>query len=138
MSQASTVLSQLLKRLPRHEIETLAGRCDGARKSSAMSRFTQRVALMVGQLGGQRSLCDVENSLSAQSHLRYHLGVGAVSRSSLARSNQHRDAHFFVLLFERLYACCAQHASKHQLGFKGKLFSLDASLIDVSMKLFPR
>ena len=44
-----------------------------------------------------------------------------MSRSSLARSNQHRDA-FFVLLFERLYARCAQHASKHQLGFKGKLF----------------
>lgn len=138
MPHTNTVLSQLLRFLSRHEIESLACASDGKRKSNAMNRFTQLVALMVGQLGGQRSLRDIESTVVAQSHLRYHLGIGAVSRSSLARANHALDAAFFVKLFESLYSRCVQHTSKHQLGFKGKLFSLDASLIDVSMKLFPQ
>lgn len=138
MSHVNTVLSQLLKFVPRHEFETLANRIDGPRKSTAMTRWTQFVSLMTAQLGGQNSLREIELSFVTQPHLQYHLGIGNVTRSSLGRVNQSLDYEFFSSVFAKLYKQCAAKATKKQLGFKGKMFSLDASLIDVSMNVFPQ
>lgn len=53
MAHNSSVLSQLLKLLPRHEFEQQANRVDGKRRSDALSRWSQFVALTIGQLGGR-------------------------------------------------------------------------------------
>lgn len=137
MAHSNTVLSQMLKMIPRHEFEKLANTVDGKVRSSAMSRWSQFVALSVGQLNGRKSLRDIESCLSAQQHLNYHLGSQLVSKSALARANEQRDAEFYTHLFETLYSRCAKHAPGHGFRFKNKLFSLDGSLLDASMKLFP-
>ena len=137
MAHCNTVLSQMLNMIPRHEFEKLANSVDGKVRSTALSRWSQFVALTVGQLNGRKSLRDIESCLSAQQHLNYHLGTQAVSKSALARANEHRDAMFYTRLFEVLYQRCTQQAPRHGFRFKNKLFSLDGSLLDVSMKLFP-
>lgn len=137
MAHCNTVLSQMLKMIPRHEFERLANQVDGKVKSTALSRWSQFVALTVGQLNGRQSLRDIESCLSAQQHLNYHLGVKSVSKSALARANEHRDAEFYTRLFEVLYQRCTQSAPRHSFRFKNKLFSLDGSILDASMKLFP-
>jgi len=131
------VLSQLLKCIPRHEFEKLANLVDGKVRSTALSRWSQFVALTVGQLNGRQSLRDIEVCLQSQRHLHYHLGSQTVSKSSLARANEQRDYSFYAQLFKVLYQRCAKGASKHGFGFKNKLFSLDGSLLDASMKVFP-
>jgi putative transposase len=55
----------------------------------------------------------------------------------LSRVNQTLSPHFFEELFTKLYARCQGRSPKHKFRFKRKLFSLDASLLDVSMKVFP-
>ena len=137
MAHYNTVLSQMLKMLPRHEFEKLANAVDGKVRSTAMTRWSQFVALTVGQLNGRQSLRDIESCLSAQQHLNYHLGTKSVSKSALGRANENRDAEFYTRLFEMLYKRCTQHAPGHGFRFKNKLFSLDGSLLDASMKLFP-
>ena len=137
MAHCNTVLSQMLKMVPRHEFEKLANETDGKVRSTALSRWSQFVALIVGQLNGRQSLRDIESCLSSQQHLNYHLGVNTVSKSSLARANEQRDAEFYTRLFETLYQRCTQHSPRHGFRFKNKLFSLDGSLLDASMKLFP-
>ena len=137
MAHCNTVLSQMLKMIPRHEFERLANSTDGKVRSTAMSRWSQFVALSVGQLNGRQSLRDIESCLSAQQHLTYHLGTSVISKSALARANEKRDAQFYTRLFELLYRRCANHAPGHGFRFKNKLFSLDGSLLDASMKLFP-
>lgn len=137
MAHSSTVLSQMLKMVPRHEFEKLANTVDGKVRSTALSRWSQFVALTVGQLSGRRSLRDIESCLSTQRHLHYHLGAQAVSKSALGRANEQRDALFYTRLFEVLYQRCLQHAPRHGFRFKHKLFSLDGSLLDASMRLFP-
>lgn len=137
MAHSNTVLSQMLKMIPRHEFEKLANDVDGKVRSSAMSRWSQFVALSVGQLNGRQSLRDIESCLSAQQHLNYHLGSQAISKSALARANEKRDAEFYTRLFEVLYRRCCRHTPGHGFRFKNKLFSLDGSLLDASMKLFP-
>ncbi len=58
MAYHDSVLSQLLKLVPRLEFEKQANHCDGQRRSDALSRWSQFVALTIGQLGGRRSLRD--------------------------------------------------------------------------------
>lgn len=137
MPHSNTILSQMLKMMPRHEFEKLANCHDGKVRSTALSRWSQFVALSVGQLSGRQSLRDIESCLASQRHLHYHFGCQSVSKSSLARANEQRDYQFYARLFERLYTRCTQYAPKHGFRFKGKLFSLDGTLLDASMKLFP-
>ena len=93
--------------------------------------------MSAAQLTGRSSLRDIESALASQKHLRYHLGSGTVKRTTLSRANQTLDSKFYEGLFAKLYARCNGHSPQHQFRFKRKLFSLDASLLDVSMKVFP-
>lgn len=137
MAHNNTVLSQLLKLIPRHEIERLSNQHDGKRRSDALSRWSQFVALLTGHLSNRRSLRDIEATLQAQAHHQYHLGTQPISRSALGRVNEQLDYAFFTELFSRLYQRCISHQPRHGFRFKNKLFSLDGSLIDLSMKIFP-
>jgi len=133
----NTVYSQILRMVPRHEFATAAHKHDGHRRKDAMSRWTQFIAMSTAQLTGRSSLRDIESALASQKHLRYHLGSGTVKRTTLSRANQTLDSKFYEGLFAKLYARCNGHSPQHQFRFKRKLFSLDASLLDVSMKVFP-
>ena len=137
MGHHNTVYSQILRMVPRHEFTTAANKHDGHRRKDAMSRWTQFIAMSTAQLTGRSSLRDIESALASQKHLRYHLGSGAIKRTTLSRANQTLDSKFYEGLFAKLYARCNGHSPQHQFRFKRKLFSLDASLLDVSMKVFP-
>ena len=139
MAYNHTVLGQLLKSVPRLEFERLANQQDGNRRSDALSRWSQFVSLALGHLGNRHSLRDIEATLATQSTQRYHLGIQPVSRSSLARANEKLSADFYQQLFYALYQRCQQSPALpgKRFRFKGKLFSLDGSLIDLSIKVFP-
>jgi len=125
--------------VPRHEFQTLAQQVDPKRRSDAFSRWDQFVALAAAQLSGRASLRDIEQMLNRQQHLHYHHGSRLPSKSGLARINQTLSADFYQQLFETLYARCTSSVhTKHRFKLNGKLFSLDASLIEVSLKLFPQ
>ena len=81
----SSVLSQLLKTVPRLEFERLANEHDGKRRSDAMTRWTQFVALAVDHLGQRHRLRDIEATLANDSRMHYHLGTTSFSKSALAR-----------------------------------------------------
>jgi putative transposase len=134
-----TVLSQLIQSVPRLEFEKLAQAHDGHRRSDALPRWSQFIALALGHLGQRHSLRDIEAALASDPKLHYHLGTRAVSKSALARANESLAADFYKDLFGALYAKLqnARVVPSKRFRFKGKLFSLDGSLIDLSMKVFP-
>ena len=123
--------------VPRHEFSSVAKRHDGHRRKDAMSRWTQFIAMATAQLTGRSSLRDIESTLASQNHLSYHLGSGVIKRTTLSRANQTLSSSFYEELFGKLYARCHSRSPQHKFRFKRKLFSLDASLLDVSMKVFP-
>jgi len=139
MAYHPTVLSQLIQSVPRLEFEKLAQAHDGARRSDALSRWSQFISLAVGHLGQRHSLRDIEATLASDPKLHYHLGTSAVSKSALARANENLSADFYRDLFGKLYDQTQKmHAVPgKRFRFKGKLFSLDGSLIDLSLKVFP-
>jgi hypothetical protein len=139
MAYHPTVLSQLIQSVPRLEFEKLAQVHDGHRRSGALPRWSNFIALAVGHLGQRHSLRDIEAALASDPKLHYHLGTRAVSKSALARANESLAADFYKDLFGALYAQLqnAHVVPGKRFRFKGKLFSLDGSLIDLSMKVFP-
>ena len=76
MAHNSTIFSQLLKLVPRHEFEGLAEKHRSGRMARSMTRWSQFVAMAMGQLAGRCSLRDIVSNLDAQSRKLYHLGVG--------------------------------------------------------------
>ncbi len=87
MAHHNTVFAQLLRFLPRHEFDAEAREHQCGQGLRVMSRWAQFVALGLAQLTGRQSLRDIVSNLGAQGRKLYHLGVGTVSRSSLARVN---------------------------------------------------
>ena len=137
MAHHNTVFAQLLKFVPRHEFESLANQYHSGRRLRKMTRWTQFVSMATAQLSGRSSLRDVVSNLTAQARKLYHLGIRSVSRSSLSRVNESQPYELYEALCAKLLACCQVHAPKHNFRFKNKLYSLDASTIDLCLSVFP-
>ena len=137
MAAHSTALAQILKLVPRHEFDELARRHHQGRKLRQVSRWSQFVALMLGQLAGRSSLRDVVTNLTAQSRKLYHLGARVVARTTLARVNERQPYSLYEALFGRLLEHCMRQAPRHGFRFKNRLYSLDATLIDLCLSVFP-
>jgi putative transposase len=137
MAHHNTVFAQLLRLVSRHGFERVAKQHHVGRKLRKTSRWSQFVALMLGQLAGRSSLRDIESNMKAQGQRLYHLGTAPIARSSLARLNKQQPYTFYEALFAKLYARCQNLAPGHGFRFKNKLYSLDASLIDLSLNIFP-
>jgi len=137
LAHHNTVFSQLLKLVPRHRFEVLAKAHHIGRRFRKTSRWSQFVALAMGQLSGRHSLRDVVANAAAQSSCWYHLGARRITRSTLARVNEQQPNEFYEALFGTLYQRCQSKAPGHRFRFKNPLYSIDSSLIDLSLKLFP-
>lgn len=137
MAHCNTILSQLLKLVPRHEFETLAKQHHSGRSFRSASRWAQFVTLMMGQLSGRNSLRDLVDNISAQSHRLYHLGCRKLSRSNLSRINEDKPYCLYEALFGKLLSRCQGIAPNHNFRFKNPLYSLDASTIDLCLSVFP-
>lgn len=137
MAHHSTVFAQLLKLISRHEFETLANRHHAGRQFRSASRWSQLVALMMAQLSGRTSLRDIVDNLRAQRHKLYHLGCRVLSRSNLARINEKKPYLLFEELFGKLLGRAQAVAPRHSFRFKNPLYSLDASVIDLCLSVFP-
>ena len=137
MAHHNTVFSQILKLFPRHEFESLAHKHHQGQKLRKFTRWSQFVSLGLAQLAGRVSLRDVVSNLRAQANKLYHLGCSDVNRSSLARVNEQQPHELYEALFGKLLARCQATASKHRFRFKNKLYSLDASTIDLCLSVFP-
>ena len=142
MAHHNTVFAQMLKFIPTclsrqgHEFESLANQYHTGRRLRKMTRWAQFVSMATAQLSGRHSLRDVASNMTAQARKRYHLGIRSMSRSSLSRVNASQPYALYKALFAKLLARCQARAPKHNFRFKNKLYSLDASTIDLCLSVF--
>lgn len=137
MAHCNTLFHSMLKFIPRHQFEALESRHSTGRKARQFSRWSQFVHLMFIQLTGRASLRDGIQSMNSRVNTLYHMGVKPVSRSTFADANNKRPASLYETLFEKVYQRCLMISPKHKFKFKNKLYSLDASVIDLSLGAFP-
>jgi hypothetical protein len=138
MAHCSTVLSQIVRIFPRHEFQALASKHHVGQKFRSFSRWSQFVSMLTAQLTDRSSLRDVVDNLSVQSSKLYHLGIKAFSRATLARCNEKQPHTLYEELFKRLLGRCQGMAPRNK-AFKldGKIYLLDASLVELTLSLFP-
>ena len=137
MAHHTTLFNTMLKIIPRHVFSTLEKQHGTGRKPRSFSRWNQFVHLMFMQLTSRVSLRDGIQSLKARSSSLYHLGATPVARSTFSDANNNRPASFYEALFYRMYRKCSGIAPKHKFKFKNKLYSMDASVIDLCLSVFP-
>lgn len=137
MQIATTVFAQFLSLVPRYVFSTLSQQHRSKRSPRTFSRWSQFVHLMHAQLAGCKSLRDGVMGMNAATNRLYHLGVKPVARSTFADANNERPYAFFEALFGELFKRCSPKAPSHHFSFKNKLFSLDASVVDLCLTLFP-
>jgi hypothetical protein len=140
MYEGQMVFPQLLEFLPRRIFDSCVGRYQGHRRIRGFSCRDQFLAMAFAQLTGRESLRDLEICLRAVSDKLYHAGFrGAIARSTLADANRTRDWQIYrdlgLALIERarpLYA-----ADDLGIELKHTAYALDATVIELCLKLFP-
>ena len=137
MSHHNTAFHQLLKPLSRHEFERLAKQHHSGQKLRSATCWDQFIGMSMSQLSGRQSSPDIQSNLESQQDKLYHLGAKPIARSTLARINETQPAELYQSVFYRLLNRCKKQPSNHKFRFKNSLYSLDASAIDLFLKLFP-
>jgi hypothetical protein len=140
MQPGPTVFAQVLAGLNRMELTRSAARYPMPRASRSLSAYDHFAAMVFAQLTYRESLRGIEACLSSRPAMAYRMGFrGRVTRTNLAYANDHRDWRVFaeigaVLMrrAQRLYSDV-----EPPLGLEADLFALDATVIELSMALFP-
>lgn len=137
MQPNTTIFSKLLSILPRYIFSKLSLAHKPPRKPRTFSQWDQFIHLLYIQLAGCKSLRDGIMSINAHTSLQYHLGTKPVARSTFADANNARPYAFFESLFGEVYKRCSSGVPGHKFNFTNKLYSLDASVVDLCLSLFP-
>lgn len=127
----------MLKIFSRHEFEALAKEHHSGRKLRNFDRWSQFIAMLSAQLSSRASLRDLVSNLCAQSKKLYHLGLKPTNRSTLARINNEKPYTLYEALFGKFINRCQALAGEHKFRFKNKLYSLDATIVDLCLSVFP-
>lgn len=137
MRQFNSMFSQLLSLFPRSEFEKAVRLHRADRAAKGFDCWTQFVAMLFCQLGRAHSLREICGGLASVEGKLNHLGVGdAPKRSTLSYANAHRPWQLFEEVFMQLLGRCQGIATPKPFRFKNKLFSLDATVIDLCLEMF--
>src|SRR5258708_24551083 len=102
MRYSDSILGNLLKPLSRRWFDALVDRHAGNAYDKSFGSWDHMVSLVYAQLGGIESLRALEAAWNANAHHHYHLGVGRLSRSTLADANARRPLAIFAETFANL------------------------------------
>jgi len=137
MAHYNTILSQITALIPRHVFDTHADIHHSGQKFRSFDRWSQFMAMLIGQLSGRKSLRDIVDNLKAQQNRLYHLGMKSTSRATLARVNEQQPASLYQTVFFELLKKCHMVSPGHKFSFKNKLYLLDTTTIDLCLSVFP-
>lgn len=140
MKNAPTVFAQIMAGLDATELARAAARFPLPRASRTLRPYDHFAAMVFAQLTYRESLRGIETCLRARPALSYQMGIrGRVTRTNLAYANDHRDWRIFAeiagVLMRRAQRLCADLPP--ELGLEADLFALDATVIELSLALFP-
>ena len=128
----------MLDLIPKREFEEIVMKYDGDKRKQTFDCWAHFVSMIFCQLAQANSLREICGGLRTCGGKLNHLGVeNAPSKSNLSYVNRHRDPEIFKELFFMLLKHCKTIAPKHEFSFKRKLYSLDATLIELCVRAFP-
>ena len=134
------LFAQVMDFLPWKTFHRIVARHGGDHRVRTLSCAEHFRILAFAQLTYRESLRDIEACLSAQSAKLYHMGIrSAVSRSTLADANEHRDWRIYAEFAHRLIAQARTLYASEDLGLElnNTVYALDSTTIDLCLSVFP-
>jgi len=140
MNQGQTIFSQLMEYLPHKEFVACVARYSGERYVKSFSCMDQFLCMAFAQLAYRESLRDIECCLRAHCTKLYHMGIrGAVSKSTLAHANEHRDWRIWADFAQILITAARELYLNEDFGVElsNSAYAFDSTTIDLCLSLFP-
>jgi len=137
MSFANSIFNQFLSLIQKSEFDKIAQEHDKPRKSRKFGLWSQFVHLMFIQITERKSLRAGVRNMKVSKKQIYHLGSRTAPKSTFSDANNNRPASFFEALFNKLFEKASAIAPKHGFSFANRLYSLDATIIDLNKTNFP-
>ena len=140
MHSGRIVFAQLFDFLPRYEFGQCVRRYRGNYRVRRFSCFDQFLAMAFAQLTGRESLRDIETCLRVMRSKLYHAGFrGRVSRNTLAKANERRDARIYADFASVLIHRARRLYIDEPFGVElnPAAYVLDSTLIRLCLSLFP-
>jgi hypothetical protein len=138
MNKVMSIFSQILQLFPKTEFIQLVFDTRSHKAIKGFSCWDQFVAMLFCQLGKAQSLREICYGLATFQGKMNHLGLKkAPSRSTLSYANEHRPWQLYERLFYTLLERCRQaFHGPGKFRFKNKLYSFDASLVELCLTMF--
>lgn len=140
MHTGQTVFSQLLDFLPKKRFDKCVRLYHGNHRIKTFSCFDQYLCMAFAQINYRQSLRDIETCLHAMQPKLYHCGIrGNVSRTTLAKANEHRDWRIYADFAQVLISKARKLYANEDFGIQlnREVYALDSTTIDLCMSLFP-
>ncbi len=146
-SKGTNLFAQIIEEIHRPTFERIVRRHHAEHAAKGFTSWHQLVSMMFCQLGKAQSLREICGGLATSQGKLHHLGISAApKKSTLAYANEHRPSQVFEDLYYAMLKRCQRADWLHQGGqglekkrfrFKQKLFSLDATFIELCLSVFP-
>jgi len=138
MVRFSSIFSQLLSLFDRNTFQKLARELKSDRYAKGFTSWDQFTAMLFCQLAQAKSLREICGGLACCLGKLTHLGLHtAPNKSTLSYANAHRPWELYRKLFYELLKKCRSVAPGKKFRFKNKLLSLDATVMDLCLSMFP-
>lgn len=138
MNKYTSLFCQILRFLDRNEFEHHVRKRKAEYKAKGFSCWQQFVAMLFCQFARANSLSEITKGLATCEGKLVHLGIKAPGKSTLAYANTKRPWELYQDMFFTMLGKAQILASeqKRKLRFKKKLYSIDATVIDLCLKMF--
>ncbi len=139
MPREAYVFSQFLRLLPRYEFQRIVDKYNGDYRTRQFKCWHQLNCMLFAHIRQEKSLRDIDIALNAHASKLYHIGIKQCPKSTLADANERRD----YRIHEEFAKTLMQHARREYAGtplaldVDNAVYALDASVIDLTLSLFP-
>jgi len=137
MKTYSSIFGQILQIFPKTEFYQAVKETGAEKNTKGFSSWGQFVAMLFCQMGKAQSLREICGGLASSLGKLIHLGITeAPARSTLAYANEHRPWQLYEKIFYKLLGRIQTVAPGHGFRFKAKLYSMDATLMEVCASIY--
>jgi hypothetical protein len=138
MNKYISVMGQILGLFPKSEFYEAVKKTGAEKGAKGFSSWEHFAAMLFCQIGQAHSLREIVGGLSSAMGKLKHLGIDdSPKRSTLSYANNHRPWQLYETIFySLLQRCMTQFRGKKRFKFNNKLFSLDATTIELCASLF--
>ena len=140
MVRCSSLFSQVLSLVDRHEFHRLVIDHDAEWQAKGYSSWSHFVSMLFCQLAQAKSIREICGGLACCVGKLKHLGLQeSPKKSTLSYANAHRPWEMYRDLFYRMLERYrgSMKGKKSKFRFKNKLLSLDSTTISLCLSLFP-